>query len=54
MVLPIIISMVQQALYNVIDSLFVSNMGEQGTIANQALTLAFPIQILIIAMIVYN
>ena len=48
--LPMIISMVLQALYNVIDSVFVANMGEQGAIANQALTLAFPIQILIIAI----
>lgn len=48
--LPMIISMVLQALYNVIDSMFVANMGEQGAIANQALTLAFPIQILIIAI----
>ena len=48
--LPMIISMVLQALYNVIDSIFVANIGEQGAIANQALTLAFPIQILIIAI----
>lgn len=48
--LPMIISMVLQALYNVIDSIFVANMGSQGAIANQALTLAFPIQILIIAI----
>ena len=48
--LPMIISMVLQALYNVVDSIFVTNMGEQGAIANQALTLAFPIQILIIAI----
>ena len=48
--LPMIISMVLQALYNVIDSIFVTNMGEDGAIANQALTLAFPIQILIIAV----
>lgn len=48
--LPMIVSMVLQALYNVIDSIFVANMGEQGAIANQALTLAFPIQILIIAV----
>ena len=48
--LPMIISMVLQALYNVIDSIFVANMGGQGAIANQALTLAFPIQILIIAI----
>ena len=48
--LPMIISMVLQALYNVVDSIFVTNMGEQGGLANQALTIAFPIQILIIAV----
>lgn len=48
--LPMIISMVLQALYNVIDSIFVTNMGSKGAIANQALTLAFPIQIMIIAI----
>lgn len=48
--LPMIVSMVLQALYNVVDSIFVTNMGSEGTIANQALTLAFPIQILIIAI----
>ena len=48
--LPMIISMVLQALYNVIDSIFVANMGEDGAIANQALTYAFPIQIMIIAI----
>lgn len=48
--LPMIISMVLQALYNVVDSIFVANMGETGAIANQALTIAFPIQILIIAI----
>ena len=48
--LPMIVSMVLQALYNVIDSIFVSNMGSSGAIANQALTYAFPIQIMIIAV----
>ena len=48
--LPMIISMVLQALYNVIDSIFVANMGSNGAIANQALTYAFPIQIMIIAI----
>ena len=48
--LPMIISMVLQALYNVVDSIFVANMGEEGAVANQALTIAFPIQILIIAI----
>lgn len=48
--LPMIISMVLQALYNVVDSIFVANMGSTGAIANQALTYAFPIQIMIIAI----
>lgn len=48
--LPMIVSMVLQALYNVIDSIFVSNMGSTGAIANQALTYVFPIQIMIIAI----
>ena len=48
--LPMIISMVLQALYNVVDSIFVANIGSEGALANQALTLAFPIQILIIAV----
>lgn len=48
--LPMIISMVLQALYNVVDSIFVANMGKTGAIANQALTYAFPIQIMIIAI----
>ena len=32
--LPMIVSMVLQALYNVIDSIFVANMGSIGAIAN--------------------
>lgn len=48
--LPMIISMVLQALYNVVDSVFVTNMESVGAIANQTLTIAFPIQILIIAI----
>lgn len=48
--LPMVISMVLQALYNVVDSIFVANMSETGALANEALTLAFPIQILMIAV----
>ncbi len=48
--LPMIVSMVLQALYNVVDSIFVANMEGVGTIANQALTLAFPVQIMMIAI----
>ena len=48
--LPMIISMVLQALYNVVDSVFVANMEGSGALANQALTIAFPVQIMIIAI----
>lgn len=48
--LPMIVSMVLQALYNVVDSVFVANMKDIGAIANEALTYAFPIQILMIAV----
>lgn len=48
--LPMIVSMVLQALYNVVDSIFVANMEGVGDLANEALTYAFPIQILIIAI----
>lgn len=48
--LPMILSMVLQALYNVVDSIFVTNMEGSGALANEALTIAFPIQILIIAV----
>ena len=48
--LPMIISMVLQALYNVVDSIFVANMEGTGAFANEALTIAFPIQIMIIAI----
>lgn len=34
--LPMIISMVLQALYNVVDSIFVTNMGEQGRISKSS------------------
>ena len=48
--LPMIISLVLQALYNVVDSIFVANMEGTGVLANEALTIAFPVQILIIAV----
>lgn len=48
--LPMIVSMVLQALYNVVDSVFVANIQGTGALANEALTYAFPIQILIIAI----
>lgn len=47
---PMMISMILQALYNVVDSLFVANIEGIGALANEALTYAFPVQILIIAI----
>lgn len=47
--IPVIISMMLQALYNIVDSAFVSNM-EGGELALNALTLAFPVQMLMIAI----
>lgn len=47
--IPIIISMMLQALYNIVDSAFVSNM-EGGEAALNALTLAFPVQMLMVAV----
>ncbi len=48
--LPMMVSMILQALYNVVDSVFVANIQGVGAIANEALTYAFPVQILIIAI----
>lgn len=48
--LPMIVSMVLQALYNVVDSVFVANMEDIGALANEALTIAYPVQLLIIAI----
>ena len=52
---PIIVSMVLQAMYNIVDSMFVArmpdlpNLEHTGEYAVNALTLAFPIQMLIVA-----
>lgn len=48
--IPMIISMVLQAVYNIVDSAFVSNMQAGGEDALNALTLAFPLQILMVAV----
>ena len=52
---PLMISMTIQALYNVVDSFFVSrivdpNIAGAGDKAVAALTLAFPVQMLMIAL----
>lgn len=48
--LPMVVSMILQAVYNIVDTAFVINMGEEGVAGNLALTYAFPIQLLTIAV----
>lgn len=48
--IPMILSMMLQAVYNIVDSAFVSNMKENGEAALNALTLAFPVQMLMVAI----
>lgn len=50
MSLPMMISMLVQALYNVVDSAFVARIPNHATEAITAVTLAFPMQNLMIAM----
>lgn len=47
---PIILSMMLQAVYNIVDSAFVSNIPVSGEAALNALTLAFPVQMLMVAI----
>jgi len=47
MSVPMMLSMLVQAMYNIVDSIFVSKIGEN---ALSAVSLAFPIQVLIIAV----
>lgn len=48
--LPVVISMVLQTVYNIVDSAFVSNMATGGEAALGALSLAFPVQMLMVAI----
>ena len=48
--LPIVLSMMFQAVYNIVDSAFLSNMPEAGEEALTALGLAFPVQLLMVAV----
>ena len=50
MSIPMILSMMLQAVYNIVDSAFVENMAEGGEMALNALTLAFPVQMLMVAI----
>lgn len=47
---PMILSMMLQAVYNIVDSAFVANMQQNGEAALNALTLAFPVQMLMVAV----
>ena len=47
--IPMILSMALQAVYNIVDSAFVGNMRVGSEAALNALTLVFPVQMLIIA-----
>lgn len=48
--IPIIFSMMFQALYNIVDSAFVAHIAHNGEAALNALTLAFPVQMLMVAI----
>lgn len=48
--IPMILSMMLQAVYNIVDSAFVANMPQNGEMAINALTLAFPVQMLMVAV----
>lgn len=47
---PMILSMMLQALYNIVDSAFVANIPQNGEAALNALTLDFPVQMLMVAI----
>lgn len=48
--IPMILSMALQAVYNIVDSYFVSGISSGGEAALNALTLAFPVQMLMVAV----
>ncbi len=48
--IPMILSMILQAVYNIVDSAFVSNIPSNGESALNALTLSFPLQMLMVAI----
>jgi len=48
--LPIVLSMILQAAYNVVDSAYLARMATGGETALTALSLAFPVQLLMVAV----
>lgn len=49
--IPMILSMALQAVYNIVDSAFVGNMKEGSEAALNALTLVFPVQMLMVVQL---
>ena len=52
--IPMILSMALQAVYNIVDSAFVGNMRVGSEAALNALTLVFPVQMLMVAVGIGN
>ena len=48
--LPIVLSMILQAAYNVVDSAYLARMASGGETALTALSLAFPVQLFMVAV----
>ena len=48
--LPIVLSMILQAAYNVVDSAYLARMATGGETALTALSLAFPVQLFMVAV----
>ena len=48
--LPIVLSMILQAAYNVVDSAYLARMATSGETALTALSLAFPVQLFMVAV----
>ena len=48
--LPIVLSMILQAAYNVVDSAYLARMASGGEDALTALSLAFPVQLFMVAV----
>lgn len=48
--IPMILSMALQAVYNIVDSAFVGNMRRGSEAALNALTLVFPVQMLMVTL----
>ena len=52
--IPMILSMALQAVYNIVDSAFVGNMRSGSEAALNALTLVFPAQMLMVAVVSWS